>query len=1143
MGQKNREKLVSVMGKVNKSLQRGSLVLEEGLVKFFSSLTDKCCSGYIVGVPEITEDQFFDDFSCINQIQAKKRGQINKEVYSRKRGLTLPSAAAAEITCLKVSNVEVEKDKLFKQLVKIAIHRPCKYGGLENKEFYSKQIFKKTDEDYYMFAELVKSENKIKHVLDISLVEARHLVGKDIEGTSDPYATVHIMSSKKEKQKDSDNTNFRVTKVEFATLNPKWNESFTMNLSDTKDEEVVVMLWDHDEEQSARAAVKELSKIKSVGGLGRYITQLAQTAVSNKNAHDFLGMVTVPIKSIPTNGLNEWFTLQQRTSKSKVSGEILLRLFVNSVDAGCQEERSKLFTLHKQLYTFLLAHEGKRQHQDSIALWGFRLPRESEIIVEMHQHFAGLAVEHTTIAKWQAQCTHYIEIGGSEEVLVETLSELIECPDSILTTEEADELLLTLNAFGNYVRFLLSELPFVCSPNKKTDLKTLSDLIRGYVMLFKMDLWNPRQLTEEADISKLLQTAATDLYGKVKSADNSSHQDMKSQLDSIIRTVIRLHCEIESFSNEYRIIFKPCSFDVQLIVYETVISLLIEDVKRVMMGVNKSWSKVLPDANSVLISTFVLYNSINQLVQASDPTNDKASRLQHIFQNYFSELLRKWTHIVQNKLNSHAEKLIIMEKIQTDSTIEESSLSTREIMRGVRNIIKCWLDINAPICSQNGPIFVSLVTMLCAHLHSFTSQLKGLVVEMRYHATYDTQFDIQDEMLIAFNNMHLMRQLNLEMEEELRMKLWTCSYEKLHEIILENDIALKQEEIAITAGLADKMEPSIERYVFELKKANPDVSASQVLGMLMDYLDSNIALISRMQDKGTLGSIVVSIWGKICTKLKDVVETKPELEEEHYNRVGDSLKFLKHHFQNNLGENGVPEEQLIAQPAFTQVVDTIDLQRMDTTELIIRHYKEQSEERGERSTGAGVIDLKLSLKERRDGKAILFAKLLGARELIALDTNGKSDPFIQLQVVPHHLFPDCELKQSTVKKSTLEPIYNEMFEFIIPQDQICNGVLVLTVFDYDFISSNDFEGEAMVRLTDLPRNSEQHVKWTMALHRPKQDSIYKILAGRVNDKVAAKFVEIRKKAMEAEEFMMAEGEPCSTTGSKISLMQKHGSES
>ena len=42
----------------------------------------------------------------------------------------------------------------------------------------------------------------------------------------------------------------------------------------------------------------------------RYITQLAQTAAKN-NTHDFLGMVTVPIKEISgNNGLDEWYTLQ-----------------------------------------------------------------------------------------------------------------------------------------------------------------------------------------------------------------------------------------------------------------------------------------------------------------------------------------------------------------------------------------------------------------------------------------------------------------------------------------------------------------------------------------------------------------------------------------------------------------------------------------------------------------------------------------------------------------------------------------------------------------------------------------------------------------------------------------------------------------
>lgn len=70
MGQKNREKFVSVMGKVNKSLQRGSLVLEEGLAKFFSSLTDKCCSGYMYVVYTIAKYSFilflaYYRYSCV----------------------------------------------------------------------------------------------------------------------------------------------------------------------------------------------------------------------------------------------------------------------------------------------------------------------------------------------------------------------------------------------------------------------------------------------------------------------------------------------------------------------------------------------------------------------------------------------------------------------------------------------------------------------------------------------------------------------------------------------------------------------------------------------------------------------------------------------------------------------------------------------------------------------------------------------------------------------------------------------------------------------------------------------------------------------------------------------------------------------
>eukprot|EP00116_Pleurobrachia_bachei_P002531 sb/3462793/ len=228
-------------------------------------------------------------------------------------------------------------------------------------------------------------------------------------------------------------------------------------------------------------------------------------------------------------------------------------------------------------------------------------------------------------------------------------------------------------------------LSFTCSPFKKTDLKAMTDLLRGYQMLFKLDLWNPRGFKEEEDITRLVETCANALYAKVKQADTTSHQDMRSQLESMTRTVIRLHVEIESFSNEYRSIFKCCQFDVQVVVYETVISLLISDVKHVMCGVQRSWSKVLPEANKILISSFTLYNSINQFVQANDPTNDRAARLQHIFSHYFLDLVRKWAEMTNNKLSSHGEKLIIMEKIQSDSALEDSSLSAREVIRAVKN--------------------------------------------------------------------------------------------------------------------------------------------------------------------------------------------------------------------------------------------------------------------------------------------------------------------------------------------------------------------------------------------------------------------------------------------------------------------------
>lgn len=88
----------------------------------------------------------------------------------------------------------------------------------------------------------------------------------------------------------------------------------------------------------------------------------------------------------------------------------------------------------------------------------------------------------------------------------------------------------------------------------------------------------------------------------------------------------------------------------------------------------------------------------------------------------------------------------------------------------------------------------------------------------------------------------------------------------------------------------EKGGPGVVRWELQNDKCYQSVTNitnNQVLGILLDYLDNNINLVGKMHDKGTFTNIIVNIWGKICLKLKDVVETKPEVSHPHFPPFSD----------------------------------------------------------------------------------------------------------------------------------------------------------------------------------------------------------------------------------------------------------------
>nr|XP_033815718.1 protein unc-13 homolog D-like isoform X2 [Geotrypetes seraphini] len=105
----------------------------------------------------------------------------------------------------------------------------------------------------------------------------------------------------------------------------------------------------------------------------------------------------------------------------------------------------------------------------------------------------------------------------------------------------------------------------------------------------------------------------------------------------------------------------------------------------------------------------------------------------------------------------------------------------------------------------------------------------------------------------------------------------------------------------------------------------------------------------------------------------------------------------------------------------------------------------------------------------------LHVEILNAVNLIPLDSNGSSDPFIQLTMEPRHTFPAVEARTTQCKKNDLHPLFDEVFEFLVSPEQ-CEqegACLLLTVFDYDTLRSNDLEGEAFIALHNLPGLKEE----------------------------------------------------------------------
>ncbi|KAJ8406545.1 hypothetical protein AAFF_G00301190 [Aldrovandia affinis] len=111
----------------------------------------------------------------------------------------------------------------------------------------------------------------------------------------------------------------------------------------------------------------------------------------------------------------------------------------------------------------------------------------------------------------------------------------------------------------------------------------------------------------------------------------------------------------------------------------------------------------------------------------------------------------------------------------------------------------------------------------------------------------------------------------------------------------------------------------------------------------------------------------------------------------------------------------------------------------------------------------------------------LTVVILEAKNLKKMDHGGLSDPYVKVQLILDKR--KWKKRRTSVKKRTLNPYFNESFNFEVPFDQIQRVQVVISVWDHDKVSRNDAIGKIFLGC-EAGGNQLRH--WADMLSNPRR---------------------------------------------------------
>ncbi|KAK5855875.1 hypothetical protein PBY51_007512 [Eleginops maclovinus] len=1134
-------------------------------------------------LPRRISEESVEFFERVNAILQKQENMLQAaQAEGQKGASTVPPPQEHVDQAFMPDRIRrAELDLLYEEAVYTVVNRvgvPSPEHVITDEELfaYLLKVFDMGEEEHDIILQKVQEAKRASFSLRVSVVKAKSLMAKDANGYSDPYCMLGILlgqSPRETEEKKERKFSFRkrkeklekrsstkevlparciqVTEVKPETLNPVWDEHFVFEIDDVHNDLLHLDIWDHDDDVSVAEACKKLNEVSGLRGMGRYFKQIAKSVRSNgsassgseENADDFLGCINIPLNEIPIVGYDTWFKLEPRSSTSKVQGEchLILKLFTSQRDTALSKKDSNV-SIHKKLLSQIVEYEHAHVKREPYN-WNGQVCPPAWTVLTHHAVQTDLSPLQQAIIRWQCYSSHHRTQRVCYSLLLRLLRTIDAEWDPVAVRGDLERQLSdSFRLYTEHCLCLMKNMRQVFPCTSAAAITRYELMLRGIGYMQNMQAFKtvcPLRNDLQLDITTAAKKGAAEWYESLIARYKPEDGTLEEQLKKLVQVVDAACADVQRSQNIYNKLFSSAvKVDFFSISYRQLEKQVADDVNVAMERVCGTLEQESSRLTQTMGETiFELFMSLKILKGFREflPLKDAKMLALTGFHNWFKSSIHKWLQIVHDRSCDRIRKAVETDMLEPVLQAKHSS-SAVEVTTCFSQVRQIWLQLAWPD-SAGAFIFVTRLTdNFCSEAVCYSEMMTRKIERNQQGRDYKS-FTVQ--LCVALNNTehvrvflgHLPRDLDWQgveraMEESCGVEGKEQVYKALNGQLFNMDLDLQREAKRLITLLTDKMLPELRRYIQHISLSPDSINNDDAVSPLMKYLQDTMVILTENLVKENLTRVLQSLWELLLRMILDAVAENRGIQVEFYNRFQYTMETLLQ-FMHAKGEGLTLDDMKSGD--YKALDEELKMNKCSSFELIEQYYLEKiSLQKTLKHTHFGRISVKCyyDAPEQR-----LTVEILHAADIIALDANGLSDPFVIVEVCPHHLFPMAKSQRTQVKLKTLHPVFDELFYFHVSPEQYRHrfACLTFTVMDYDWLSTNDFAGEAVAPLSDFcwpgrpsasaAGKSVQPVILHLSRSKPSEKPIMRMLDARIGDREAQEFVRRLKeieKSMEEE---------------------------